>query len=48
MLHVSTTYCNMDRSVIDEILYPSKADWKVMIKMAETMDEEIINILTPK
>lgn len=48
MLHVSTTYCNTDRSVIDEILYPPKADWKVMIKMAETMDEEMINVLTTK
>ena len=48
MMHVSTTYCNTHHSVIEEEIYPPLADWKKTIKIAENMDEDIINILTPK
>ncbi|XP_046742826.1 fatty acyl-CoA reductase 1-like [Diprion similis] len=48
LLHVSTAYGNTDRPVIDEILYPAHTDWKKAIKIAENMDENILNIMTPK
>ncbi|XP_077284073.1 putative fatty acyl-CoA reductase CG5065 [Arctopsyche grandis] len=48
VLHVSTTYCNTDKSVVEEILYPAHADWQTTIKIAENADENTMNILTPK
>lgn len=48
LLHVSTTYCNPDRKVVDEMIYPPKTDWRTAVKIAETFDEETMNILTQK
>ncbi|CAO1418029.1 unnamed protein product [Diamesa hyperborea] len=48
MMHVSTTYCNTDRPVIEEQIYPAHANWKDAIKIAESVDEDLFNILTPK
>lgn len=47
-VHVSTTYCNTNRKVIDEVLYPPHADWKMAIKMAEEMDKGVVEVLTAK
>jgi hypothetical protein len=47
-VHVSSTYCNCDRPVVHEIIYPPNADWKDVISMAEHFDERTLNILTPK
>lgn len=47
-VHVSTTYCNTNRRVIDEVLYPAHADWKMAIKMAEEMDKSDVEVLTAK
>ena len=47
-LHVSTTYCNVDRQVIDEQLYPPHADWRETIRIAELADEQALRVLTPK
>ncbi|XP_055551587.1 putative fatty acyl-CoA reductase CG5065 [Wyeomyia smithii] len=48
LLHVSTTYSNPDRYVIEEKIYPPYADWRETIKLAEQLDEETLEIFTPK
>ncbi|XP_058820697.1 putative fatty acyl-CoA reductase CG5065 [Topomyia yanbarensis] len=48
LLHVSTTYSNPDRYVIDEQIYPPYADWRDTIKLAEQLDEETLDIFAPK
>ncbi|XP_073831837.1 fatty acyl-CoA reductase wat-like [Musca autumnalis] len=47
-VHVSTAYCHPDRKVLDEKIYPPYADWRNMIKLAETCDVNTLNILFPK
>ncbi|RZC36358.1 NAD binding 4, Epimerase, 3Beta HSD and/or Polysacc synt 2 domain containing protein [Asbolus verrucosus] len=47
-LHISTTYCNTDREVIKEQLYPAHADWEKTIEIAENVDDHILNVLTSK
>lgn len=48
VLHVSTTYCNPDKKVVEEMIYPAKCDWSDAIKIAETYDEATLNALTQK
>ncbi|XP_012256162.2 putative fatty acyl-CoA reductase CG5065 [Athalia rosae] len=48
LLHVSTTYGNTDRPVVDEKLYPPHANWKKTINIAETIDEHTLNCMTAK
>jgi len=53
LVHVSTTYCNTDREVIEEQVYPAVADWRKMIALAEdqsnneleTNPEKLVTIL---
>lgn len=48
LVHISTTYCNADRKIIDEVIYPAHADWREAIKIAEEMDAHTLDILTAK
>lgn len=48
ILHVSTTYCNPDKKIVEEKVYPAKADWRTAIKIAETFDSDTINVMTQK
>ncbi|XP_069691249.1 fatty acyl-CoA reductase 1-like [Periplaneta americana] len=48
LVHISTSYANCDKSVIEEIIYPPHADWEEMINIVENTDEHILDILTPK
>ncbi|GAB0087096.1 Fatty acyl-CoA reductase [Sergentomyia squamirostris] len=48
MMHVSTSYCNPDWHDIEEKIYPPYADWQKTIKIAETYDRELLDILAPK
>lgn len=48
LVHVSTTYCNTNRKVIDEKLYPAHADWKTAIRMAEELDPRVLEVMTAK
>lgn len=48
VLHVSTTYCNPDKRVVDEMIYPANADWRTAIQIAETLDEDALNAMTQK
>lgn len=53
-VHVSTAFCNMDNGSLKdikdkrlrEILYPDLDDWRKVIKLAENVDGEVLNILT--
>ncbi|KAJ8947336.1 hypothetical protein NQ314_008640, partial [Rhamnusium bicolor] len=47
-VHVSTAYCNSDKKVIEEKLYPAHLDWRQAIKLAEEIDEHALEIFTPK
>lgn len=48
VLHVSTTYCNPDKKVVEEKIYPPNGDWRSAIKIAEKFDECSLNALTQK
>lgn len=48
IVHVSTTYCNPARRIVEEKVYPPNADWRTAIKVAETLDHDTINSLTQK
>lgn len=47
-LHISTTYCNTDRMVVEEEFYPAPLDWKKSIAIAENTDEHVLQMLTLK
>jgi hypothetical protein len=47
-VHVSTVYCNCDRPLVEQVIYPLHADWKDMISIAENCNEHTLNILTSK
>lgn len=48
IVHVSTTYCNPEYKIVQEHIYPPKADWRAAIRIAETFDSETINAFTQK
>nr|CAI5868742.1 unnamed protein product [Callosobruchus analis] len=45
-MHISTTFCNLDRDVIDEQMYPARADWRDAIRLAEEIDEVELQAMT--
>lgn len=47
-MHISTAYSQADKPIVEEKHYPSEADWKKTIKIAETLDEELLKTFTPK
>lgn len=47
-MHVSTTYCNPSQDVVEEKLYPAPVDWKTAIKVAEHINDDLLNILSQK
>lgn len=48
ILHVSTTYCNPTKKIVEEMIYPPNGDWEKAIKIAEKFDEATLNALTEK
>ncbi|KAH8408809.1 hypothetical protein KR009_000564, partial [Drosophila setifemur] len=46
--HVSTTYSNPSFIEVEEKVYPALADWRTTIKLAETYDEDTLNIYNLK
>ncbi|XP_029168438.1 fatty acyl-CoA reductase 1-like isoform X2 [Nylanderia fulva] len=48
LVYVSTAYAHINNSVIEEKIYPPVADWRKMIKAAESLDEHILNVFTAK
>jgi fatty acyl-CoA reductase len=47
-MHVSTTYCQSDKYIVEEELYPFDVDWKKAIRITETLDDSVLETLTPK
>lgn len=47
-MHISTAYCNSDKKIVDERLYPPHGDWKRDIQIATEMDSQQLNIITKK
>ncbi|ALC49445.1 CG4020 [Drosophila busckii] len=47
-VHVSTTYSNPTELEVEERIYPPYADWRTTIKLAETYDDETLNIFNLK
>ncbi|KAM7349768.1 putative fatty acyl-CoA reductase CG5065 [Cochliomyia hominivorax] len=47
-IHISTTYSNPDRIIVEEKIYPAYADWRSSIKLAEKYDTETLNVFFPK
>lgn len=43
LVHVSTTYCNPDFSHIEEKIYAPHGDWRKIIKIAESVDVEVLD-----
>lgn len=48
VVHVSTTYSNPDRHIVEEKIYPPVADWQKTIKMCEKLDADQLDLLTAK
>ncbi|XP_052860472.1 putative fatty acyl-CoA reductase CG5065 [Anopheles cruzii] len=48
LMHISSTYSNPDRYVIEEEVYPAYADWRETIRIAEEFDEQTLDVLAPK
>lgn len=46
-MHVSTTYSNPDRKVVDEKIYPQYVDWQKAIDICEKYDDNVLTQLTP-
>ena len=48
LVHVSTTYCNTDRKVVEEKLHPAIADWEKTIEIVEKRNKHTMNVITEK
>lgn len=48
VLHVSTTYSNPERSIVEEEIYPPVADWKKTIEICEKLEEEQLDMVAPQ
>jgi alcohol-forming fatty acyl-CoA reductase len=48
LVHVSTAYIQPKNYYVEEKIYPAEGDWKTYIKLAEFLDENLLNEMTPK
>lgn len=48
LVHVSTAYSQCDKPVTDEIPYPSVVNWEDIIRIAENVDESVIQTFSSK
>ncbi|XP_011297735.1 putative fatty acyl-CoA reductase CG5065 [Fopius arisanus] len=48
LIHVSTAYCNCDRTDVSETIYPSPQDPEQVIACTRWMNDKLIEELTPK
>lgn len=46
--HVSTAYCQCNEDILEERAYPAPHDPKVIAEMTRTLDDNILECLTPK
>ncbi|KAJ8961616.1 hypothetical protein NQ314_005906 [Rhamnusium bicolor] len=47
LVHVSTAYCNCIHDVMEEKIYPSTVDYKLLISMTENLPDNILENITP-
>lgn len=47
-VHVSTAYCNADKRLVEEKIYPPHGNWREAITLAEEADKNVLECLTPK
>lgn len=47
-VHVSTAFVQPKVKYIEEKIFPNDSDWKTYISYAESIDGDIIDMLTPK
>ncbi|XP_021926220.1 putative fatty acyl-CoA reductase CG5065 [Zootermopsis nevadensis] len=47
-VHVSTAYCQCDKPVLEEITYPSQTGPDNILQLVEWMDDEVLDLITPK
>lgn len=48
LLHVSTSYSNPHKYVIEEEIYEPVADWRKTIEICEKVDGDILDLVTPQ
>lgn len=48
LIHVSTAYCNCDRSKVEEKIYSSALEPGQVISVVESLEENLVDTLTPK
>lgn len=48
VMHVSTTYSHPELKFVGEKIHEPYVDWRKTITICENMDEDILNIVTPK
>ncbi|KAL1109971.1 hypothetical protein AAG570_014080 [Ranatra chinensis] len=48
LVHVSTAYCNCDRSDVSEHVYPPPGDPEKIIKLVQLLDPPLLDQITPK
>lgn len=46
VMHVSTTYSNPDKNVVEEKIYPAYVDWRKAIEICEKFSDDELNQLT--
>ncbi|XP_049767047.1 fatty acyl-CoA reductase 1-like isoform X2 [Schistocerca cancellata] len=47
-LYISTSFCHSDHQVIEEKLYPAKADPEKIMNIVSSMDDDLLGLITPK
>ncbi|CAH2211078.1 fatty acyl-CoA reductase 1-like [Pararge aegeria] len=47
-VHVSTSYANTNRNLIEEVMYPAHDNWRELLNICEDIDDHTLNVLTPK
>ncbi|XP_060534283.1 putative fatty acyl-CoA reductase CG5065 [Cylas formicarius] len=48
LIHVSTAYCNCDRSEVKEMVYPPTISPDQIVSLVDALDEDLVDQLTPK
>ncbi|XP_049767049.1 fatty acyl-CoA reductase 1-like isoform X4 [Schistocerca cancellata] len=47
-MYISTSFCHSDHQVIEERLYPAKADPEKVMNIVSSMDDDLLELITPK
>lgn len=48
LIHVSTAYCNCDRSMVEETIYTPPMSPDQVVSVVEALEENLVDTLTPK